>query len=131
MHYDVARRRQTVGRQLHDEGNRLAAEHQAVEQKAGENSNADTGEVERKHDKTAIVWKEGGNEHTVDGKLGAAAHERCEHDVILRSRSLARVREAIIAGTLQPKPMIIGTKEEPERPILRSILSITKATRAM
>lgn len=51
--------------------------------------------------------------------------------VILRSRSLARVRDAIIAGTLQPKPMIIGTKEEPERPILRSILSITKATRAM
>ena len=80
VHDDVARRRQTVGRQLHDEGNGLAAEHQTVEQKAGENSYADTGEVERKHDKAATVWKEGGNEHTVDGELGAAAHERCEHD---------------------------------------------------
>lgn len=80
MHDDVARRRQAVGRQLHDKGDRLAAEHQAVEQKAGENSNADTGEVERKHDKNATVREEGGNEHTVDGELGAAAHERCEHD---------------------------------------------------
>lgn len=80
VHDDVARRRQTVGRQLHDKGDRLATEHQAVEQKAGENSNADTGEVERKHDKTAVMRKEGGNEHTVDGELGAAAHERCEHD---------------------------------------------------
>lgn len=24
--------------------------------------------------------EEGGDEHTVDGELGAAAHERCEHD---------------------------------------------------
>ena len=80
MHDDVARRRQTVGRQLHNEGNRLAAEHQAVEQKAGENSYADTGEVERKHDQTAVMREEGGDEHTVDRQLGAAAHERCEHD---------------------------------------------------
>lgn len=80
VHDDVAHRRQTVGRQLHDKGDRLATEHQAVEQKAGENSNADTGEVERKHDQAAAVRKEGGNEHTVDGQLGAAAHERCEHD---------------------------------------------------
>lgn len=80
MHDDVARRRQTVGRQLHDEGNRLAAEYQAVEQKAGDNSNADTGEVERKHDQTAVMREEGGDEHTVDRQLGAAAHERCEHD---------------------------------------------------
>ena len=51
--------------------------------------------------------------------------------VILRSRSLARVRVAMMAGTLQPKPMSMGTNEEPERPILRSSLSITKAMRAM
>ena len=80
MHDNVARRRQTVGRQLHDEGNRLAAEHQAVEQKAGDNSYADTGEVERKHDQATIMREEGGDEHTVDRQLGAAAHERCEHD---------------------------------------------------
>lgn len=80
MHDDVARRRQTVGRQLHDKGDRLAAEHQAVEQKAGENSNADTGEVERKHDQATVMREEGGDEHTVDRQLGAAAHERCEHD---------------------------------------------------
>ncbi len=51
--------------------------------------------------------------------------------VILRSRSLARVRVAMMAGTEQPKPISIGTKERPDRPILRSSLSITKATRAM
>ena len=81
VHDDVARRRQTVGRQLHDEGNRLAAEHQTVEQKAGENSYADAGEVERKHDQTAVMREEGGDEHTVDRQLGAAAHERpsCSH----------------------------------------------------
>ena len=48
-----------------------------------------------------------------------------------RSRSLARVLVAITAGTEQPKPMSMGTKLLPERPILRSSLSITKATRAM
>ena len=51
--------------------------------------------------------------------------------VILRSRSLERVREAMIAGTLHPKPMTMGTKERPDRPIFRSSLSMTKATRAI
>ena len=51
--------------------------------------------------------------------------------VMRRSRSLARVLVAITAGTEQPKPMSMGTKLLPERPILRSSLSITKATRAM
>ncbi len=51
--------------------------------------------------------------------------------VILRSRSEGRVRLAITPGTVQPKPMSMGTMLRPERPILRSSLSITKATRAM
>ena len=51
--------------------------------------------------------------------------------VILRSRSLARVRVAIMAGTLQPNPISIGTNEEPDRPIFLSSLSITKAIRAI
>ena len=51
--------------------------------------------------------------------------------VIFLSRSLASVRVAIMAGTLHPKPISMGTKLRPERPILRSSLSITKATRAM
>ena len=51
--------------------------------------------------------------------------------VILRSRSLDRVRVAIMAGTEQPKPMSMGTKLRPERPMRRSSLSITNATRAM
>ena len=51
--------------------------------------------------------------------------------VILRSRSLERVRVAMMAGTLHPKPISIGTKLRPERPILRSSLSMTKATLAM
>ena len=51
--------------------------------------------------------------------------------VIRRSRSLERVRVAMMAGTLHPKPMSMGTKLRPERPILRKSLSITKATRAM
>ena len=51
--------------------------------------------------------------------------------VILRSRSLESVRVAMMAGTLHPKPISIGTKLRPERPILRSSLSMTKATLAM
>ena len=51
--------------------------------------------------------------------------------VILRSRSLERVRADIMAGTEQPKPISIGTKLRPERPRRRSGLSITNATRAM
>ena len=51
--------------------------------------------------------------------------------VILRSRSDETVRVAIMAGTEQPKPMSIGTMLRPDRPIFRSGLSITNATRAM
>ncbi len=51
--------------------------------------------------------------------------------VILRSRSLESVREAMIAGTEQPKPVSMGTKLRPDSPSLRSGLSITNATRAM
>jgi hypothetical protein len=51
--------------------------------------------------------------------------------VILRSLSLAKVRVAMIAGTEQPNPTSIGTKELPHRPILRNSLSITNATRAI
>ena len=42
--------------------------------------------------------------------------------VILRSRSLDTVRVAMMAGTEQPKPMSMGTKLRPDRPILRSRL---------
>ena len=51
--------------------------------------------------------------------------------VILRSRSLERVRVAMMAGTEQPKPISIGTKLRPESPMRRSSWSMTKATRAM
>ena len=51
--------------------------------------------------------------------------------VILRSRSLASVRQLITAGTEQPKPISMGTNERPLRPIRRSSESITNATRAM
>ena len=51
--------------------------------------------------------------------------------VILRSRVLVSVRVAITAGTVQPKPMSMGTMLLPDRPILRRSLSITNATRAM
>ena len=51
--------------------------------------------------------------------------------VIFRSRSEDTVRVAMIAGTEQPKPISSGTMLRPDRPILRSSLSITKATRAI
>ena len=51
--------------------------------------------------------------------------------VILRSRSLGSVRVDMTAGTVQPKPMSIGTMLRPERPILRSSLSMKNATRAI
>ena len=51
--------------------------------------------------------------------------------VIRRSLSLGRVREAMTAGTVQPKPISRGTILRPESPILLRILSITNATRAI
>ena len=51
--------------------------------------------------------------------------------VIVRSRSDGSVRAAMTAWTVQPKPMSIGTIDLPDRPMRRSSLSITKATRAM
>ena len=49
--------------------------------------------------------------------------------VIFRSRSDESVRVAMMAGTEQPKPMSIGTKLRPDRPMRRSSLSMTNATR--
>ena len=51
--------------------------------------------------------------------------------VMRRSCSEGMVRVAMMAGTEQPNPMSMGTKLRPDRPSLRSSLSITKATRAM
>lgn len=51
--------------------------------------------------------------------------------VILRSLSLSIVLEAITPGTPQPEPINIGMKDFPERPNLRKILSIMKATLAI
>ena len=51
--------------------------------------------------------------------------------VIFRSRLEERVLVAMMAGTEQPKPTSMGTKLLPERPIFRSSLSMTKATRAI
>ena len=51
--------------------------------------------------------------------------------VIFLSRSEGNVLDAIIAGTLHPKPINIGTKLLPESPIFLNALSITNATRAI
>ena len=51
--------------------------------------------------------------------------------VAVRSFSSARVRVFIIAGTEQPKPIIMGRKALPERPNLRNILSRINAIRAI
>ena len=51
--------------------------------------------------------------------------------VILRSRSLSMVRLAITAGTPQPVPINIGINDFPDKPNLRKIRSMIKATRAI
>ena len=51
--------------------------------------------------------------------------------VILRSFSFSMVLVAMMAGTPQPVPIKIGMKDLPERPNLRKIRSIIKATRAI
>ena len=48
-----------------------------------------------------------------------------------RSCWVSRLRVAITAGTLQPKPTINGTKDLPGRPIARIRRSRMKAARAM
>ena len=51
--------------------------------------------------------------------------------VILRSRSLSIVLDAITPGTPHPLPINIGMKDFPERPNLRKIRSMMNATRAI
>ena len=51
--------------------------------------------------------------------------------VIRRSLSFSTVRDPITPGTPQPVPISIGMKDFPERPNLRKILSMMKATLAM
>ena len=51
--------------------------------------------------------------------------------VMERSRSLARVRVLMTAGTEHPSPMSMGTMLRPDRPSLRNALSMMNATRAM
>ena len=52
--------------------------------------------------------------------------------IVMRlSRLEGRVRVAMMAGTLQPKPIKRGTMLRPDRPIFLSHLSITKAIRAI
>ena len=45
--------------------------------------------------------------------------------VLYRSRLFSRAREAMMAGTVQPKPRIMGMKDLPESPSLPMMLSIT------
>jgi len=51
--------------------------------------------------------------------------------VMRRSRLEDSVRVAMIAGTVQPKPISMGTMLRPDSPMRRMGLSITKAMRAM
>ena len=51
--------------------------------------------------------------------------------VIKRLRGFSIVRVAITAGTLQPKPITIGIKDLPCKPIRCINLSMIKAARAM
>ena len=51
--------------------------------------------------------------------------------VIRRSRSFSMVRDAITPGTPQPVPTSMGIKLLPDRPNLRKMRSIIKATRAI
>ena len=65
------------------------------------------------------------------GSLAEQLMKGVRRMVIFRSRSEGRVRLAITPGTVQPKPMSMGTMLRPERPIFRRSLSMTKATRAI
>ena len=51
--------------------------------------------------------------------------------VLVLSLSSAKVRVLIIAGTLHPKPIIIGINARPDKPNFLKILSRIKATRAI
>jgi hypothetical protein len=48
-----------------------------------------------------------------------------------RSRSFSRVRVAMMAGTVQPKPITIGIKLRPESPNSLKTRSTIKAARDM
>ncbi len=65
------------------------------------------------------------------GSLAEQLMKGVSRMVIFRSRSEGSVLVAITPGTVQPKPISMGTMLRPDRPILRRSLSITKATLAM
>ena len=65
------------------------------------------------------------------GILAEQLMKGVKRTVIFRSRSEGRVRVAITAGTVQPKPMSIGTKLLPESPSFLKSLSMMKATLAI
>ena len=79
---DVFRARQTVVRQLHDERNRLAAEHRAAQEQRHQQSHEDAAEVKRGHDERTVFREKCGGEKGIDRQFGRAAHERRPFSVI-------------------------------------------------
>lgn len=65
------------------------------------------------------------------GNLAPQEKKGITRMVAVRSFSSASVRVLIIAGTLHPKPMIMGMNARPETPKRRKIRSRMNATRAM
>ena len=131
MQADASCGRQAVSWQFHYKRNRLAVKYKGFKSRPDKIAIKNACQVQVHHYLCTVSAKKAAIKTTVNRKLALHDMKGVKIIVILRSRSLARVRVAIIAGTLQPKPISIGTKDEPESPILRSSISITKAMRAI
>ena len=81
--------------------------------------------------KLALLGKNAPASNTYTGKRALQLISGLTSMVIIRLLRLSIVREAIIAGTLQPNPITKGMKDLPWSPILCMILSIMKAARAI
>ena len=122
---------EAIHRQLHHKRHRIALERPPLEQQTHYHRNQHAAKVQHYHHQRALARKNAAENAAYIGTLAEHDMNGVSSIVILRSRSLASVRQLIIAGTEQPNPISIGTKERPLKPILRSSESMTNATRAM
>ena len=117
--------------QFHDKRHCVTPEQSLSVYKCEKYSDNYSKEVQTSHDKSAMLREKCTNKECINWQFAEQLINGVRSIVILRSLSLGSVRVAMTAGTVQPKPMSIGTMLRPESPILRRSLSMKNATLAM
>ena len=80
MHQYAARIRDAVGRQFHDERDRIAPKQRPFEQQSAQDRHQYADQIDRQHDDRGVMGKESRGDHAIDRQLGTARHERRQDD---------------------------------------------------